>query len=543
MSSSSATQWPKYPLLYQVNLTALFADLEGTLGMQDVTLATVPDTYWQQIADWGFHYVYLLGLWQTGPAAVEHSERVLEDSKKSNAAASPFAVIAYDVSDRWGGVTAYRTLRQKLQSLGLAVIVDFVPNHVGIDHPWVKSGASNDYIFRPDNGESLHQEQPQNFFSRKAGVVCAHGKDPFFDGWKDTAQLDYSSPSLQREMTKILKYIAELADGVRCDMAMLVTDEVFTRTWSQYREDWIMPYSIDSRGEKGAKRGQFWERAIPAARDTWLKHKSLTSSGTERETSCLRPARFIFVAEVYWDMEFTLQQQGFDYCYDKTLYDRLVSQSPGDVSGHLSAEDSYQAKLCRFLENHDEPRAAAELGSGPRHLAAALVTYTGVGMRFFHDGQIEGRRVQLSMHERMRSEEQINGAVFGIYSKLIQQVLARPECTHGEVLRASITASSDGNPSYRRLIGRFVGMGKSWLLVLVNYSDSESNGHVVFPEDLDLSHGTLNTCRWQQSENVILVDQLEPMTVYERNLPELQSKGLWVSLQAWHSHVFELRRT
>ena len=103
------------------------------------------------------------------------------------------------------------------------------------------------------------------------------------------------------------------------------------------------------------------------------------------------------MAEVYWDLEWTMQQQGFDYAYDKRLYDRLREGHARPVREHLFAGLDYQDKLARFLENHDEPRAAATF---PRqmHQAAAIITYLSPGLRFFHQGQFEGRRKRISPH-------------------------------------------------------------------------------------------------------------------------------------------------
>ena len=95
------------------------------------------------------------------------------------------------------------------------------------------------------------------------------------------------------------------------------------------------------------------------------------------------------MAEVYWDLEWTLQQQGFAYCYDKRLYDRLRDGHAGPIRGHLLAGLDYQDKLARFLENHDEPRAASEF-PWPQHQAAAIITFLSPGLRFFHQGQFEG---------------------------------------------------------------------------------------------------------------------------------------------------------
>ena len=148
--------------------------------------------------------------------------------------------------------------------------------------------------------------------------------------------------------------IAGQCDGVRCDMAMLVLPEVFEKTW-----DVTVPRS-------------FWPRA----------------TGKVRE----RFPGFCFMAEVYWDLEWTLQQQGFDYTYDKRLYDRLLKGDPRPVREHFLADMKYQEHLARFLENHDEPRAATVFSSEV-HRAAAVVTYFSPGLRFFHQGQMEGKSV------------------------------------------------------------------------------------------------------------------------------------------------------
>ena len=153
--------------------------------------------------------------------------------------------------------------------------------------------------------------------------------------------------------------ISARCDGVRCDMAMLILPDVFERTW-------------------GRRPADFWSHG-------------------HRAGSRSRSPGFCFMAEVYWDLEWTMLQHGFDYAYDKRLYDRLREGAAGPVRDHLAAGLDYQDHLARFLENHDEPRAAATFPPG-QHEAAAVVTYLSPGLRFFHQGQLEGRRVRISPH-------------------------------------------------------------------------------------------------------------------------------------------------
>src|SRR5205085_3626510 len=127
---------------------------------------------------------------------------------------------------------------------------------------------------------------------------------------------------------------------------------------------------------------------------------------------------FLFMAEVYWDMEWTLQQQGFDYAYDKRLYDRLREGHARPAREHLHAGLDYQDKLARFLENHDEPRAAATF-SPEVHQAAAVITFLSPGLRFLHEGQLQGRKNRISPHLGRRPHEPVDAELVKFYDWLL----------------------------------------------------------------------------------------------------------------------------
>src|SRR5690242_3632256 len=135
------------------------------------------------------------------------------------------------------------------------------------------------------------------------------------------------------------------------------------------------------------------------------------------------------MAEVYWDLEWTMQQQGFDYAYDKRLYDRLREGRARPVREHLLAGLDYQIKLARFLENHDEPRAAAVF-SLETHRAAAVVTYLTPGLRFFHEGQFHGRKKRISPHLCRRPDEPLDAELEQFYGRLLD-VLKMPAVRQG----------------------------------------------------------------------------------------------------------------
>src|SRR5262249_36112199 len=155
--------------------------------------------------------------------------------------------------------------------------------------------------------------------------------------------------------------IAELCDGIRCDMAMLVLPDVFARTWGELARPADGSAPVDS---------SFWSDTIPQVKRAH--------------------PRFVFMAEVYWDLEWQVQQQGLDHTYDERPYDRLREKAAEPVRKHLWADPEYQRKSVRFLENHDEPRAAAVFPEAV-HRAAAAVAFLVPGLRFLHEGQFEGR--------------------------------------------------------------------------------------------------------------------------------------------------------
>src|SRR6476619_2810075 len=357
---------PLCPSLYQINTRVWLTELSHALG-RPATLDDIPDAELDRLAAMGFDWIWLLSVWQTGLAgqAVSRAnpewrrefQETLPDLREEDIAGSGFAITGYTVHKNLGGDAALARIRKRLRDRGLRLMLDFVPNHTAPDHPWVEDYP--DYYIAGTDADLA--QAPQNYTRvklRRGEEVLAFGRDPYFAGWPDTLQLDYSNPETQEAMRGELLRIAGQCDGVRCDMAMLVLPDVFERTW-------------------GRRAPLFWPEATQRVRE--------------------RFPRFRFMAEVYWDREWTMQQQGFDYAYDKRLYDRLREGHARPVREPFCAGLDYQDKLARFVENHDEPRAVATFPP-EMHEAAAVITYLSPGLRFFHQGQLEGRRKRISPH-------------------------------------------------------------------------------------------------------------------------------------------------
>jgi hypothetical protein len=426
---------------------------------------------------------------RTHPALLEEYRRTLPDYAEEDVVGSPYAIRGYRVAAELGGDEGLALLRARLRAHGLRLVLDFVPNHMAIDHPWVNTHPER--LVRGD-AASLARE-PLNYFRAGEGTsarVFAHGRDPYFDGWPDTVQLDYRRAETREAMTGELLSVAAMCDGARCDMAMLVTHEIFLRTWG---------------GEFDPPGAEFWPEACGRVK---AGH-----------------ADFLLMAEVYWEMEYRLQRQGFDFAYDKRLYDRLLGDDAGGVRAHLRGDLSYQGRLARFVENHDERRAQEAFGPA-RSPAAAALTLTLPGLRLLHEGQLEGRRVKLSVHLGRRPPEPADEGVLAHHRRLLA-ALARPVFHDGEWRQIEPREAWAGNPSHRHFVASRWALGAELRLIAANLSPARAQCYL--PLELPAPAGR----SW-------LLRDLLSEARYTRDGDGLLSPGLYLDVPAYGHHLFEI---
>jgi glycosidase len=394
--------WAKKPVIYEINTRIWLTDLSRRYGYH-INLYNVPDEVLDDLASYPFDAVWLMGIWTRGAATwrsalnyIHEYRHALPDIEAVDVAGSAYAIHDYQVEPIIGGREALAQLRTRLRERGIRLILDYVPNHVATDHPWIRSNPSF-FVHRSAKALKRH---PGMFFpaedARGSRYAVAHGRDPYFPSWIDTAQLNAFDPGLRQAVIGTLRDIASQCDGIRCDMAMLMLNGVFNQTWGCFIDD-------------ATPEVEFWDEVIPAVRD-WYPE-------------------FLFMAEVYWGLEYTLQQQGFDYTYDKTLYDRLFTEDVGKIRVHLQAALAFQERNIRFIENHDEPRAAAAFGMEKSRMGAALIC-TLPGAVLLHDGQFTGRKVKLPVHIARQPDEPSDEALEGFYRRLLAET-RHPIYQHG----------------------------------------------------------------------------------------------------------------
>lgn len=487
--------WPKYPTIYEINTWVWLHEL-GRGKMKPVTLATVTKQEWDAIASLGFDAVWFMGVWERSPAGIriamgnqgllDDFRRALPDFTEADNVGSPYCIRNYEVDPRLGGKEGLAKARKELAQRGMRLVLDFVPNHVAPDHPWVAEHP--DYFIQGDYSDSVRE--PAAFYT-KNGHVFACGRDPYFPAWPDVLQLNAFNDELRQAIVATVNSIAAQCDGIRCDMAMLVLNGIFQRTWA----------------ERAGMRPEldYWPEVI----------------GTVKKDH----TDFLFIAEAYWDLEWEIQQQGFDYCYDKKLYDRLEHDSAESIRLHLCADDAYQERLVRFIENHDEPRAASAFDP-EKERAAAVTTMTLPGAMLLHEGQFEGRKIRLPVFLGRRPDEPPDKDLESFYHRLLEVIT-------GEGLRKGSwrLCEREGwpdNESFLNLVTwSWHGMDKRHL-VIVNLSGRDSQGRVMLP--------------WSELEgHSWKLHDLLTGEVYTRDGRELRKTGLFVDLGPWKFHLIALR--
>ena len=493
----SMTGWQAQPVIYEINAAVWLDELSRAAGRR-ITLADVPPADWDAATPAGVDAVWLMGVWQRSPAGLALANandelqasfrEALPDLRRADVIGSPYCVRRYTVDEAFGGPDALAAARAALATRGARLLLDYVPNHVA-RITWVTS--------RPElfvRGDENDLKTDPAGWVKAAGQVLAHGRDPYFPPWPDVVQLDAFSPAMRTATAATLADIASQCDGIRCDMAMLMINRIFDRTWG------------NRAGHEPAE--EFWPSVLGDLRT--------------------RHPETLLIAEAYWDLEWELQQYGFDFCYDKQLYDRIVGQDASAVRDHLRADLSYQSKLMRFLENHDEPRVASRMPADVER-AAAVAVATLPGATLWHEGQFEGRRVRPPVFLSRRPGEPPDAELAGWYRRLLADV-AGHHVRAGAWRLLEVSGWPD-NQSCRNLVAwSWSGDdgGDDRHVVIVNLSGQPVQGRIP------LQWADLPGRSWRLSDLLAEI-------AFDRDGGELASPGLFVALEPWQFHLLALQ--
>ncbi len=442
------------PHLIEINARLWLKQLRAKYSQPELTLSSIPDDEWLQLRHLGIDIVWLVGVWEPSPESeriARQDKALLEEVKTippgfgpEDLCSSPYSIHWYRLNQDLGFEWELKALREKLNSMGMKLMVDLVSNHTSRDNPYIRE-CPDCFIH---GTEKDFAEHPDWFYEMEGGdgrkLYIAYGRDPNFPAWTDSAQLNYFNPAARERMLSVLMRIADMADGVRCDMVMLTLNEIHEATWG-----WLL-------GRNGYRRPdeEFWDGAIRAVRE---KHPE-----------------FIFLAEVYWGLEWRVQQMGFDYTYDKGTYDRLRFQGPQEVRGHLRAEKLYQKRSARFIDNHDEQPSLTAFGR-QKAMSAAVIISTIKGLRFYNDNQLDGVPIRPPLQLAGLYDRPSDQEVRKFYSKLLK-ITDHPAFHGGEWSLLEVRKCDKENKTNANILAWSWAQRRTLKVVVVNYSGEPSCG-------------------------------------------------------------------
>ncbi len=484
------------PKIYEINFRLWIKNFG-----EQAKISGIPTNYFRTLAEKGISFFWLMGMWKTSDeniikeccfesGLISAYNKALKDWKEEDVIGSPFSISSYEVNPDYGSWEDLKKFKADLNKEGLKLILDFIPNHLS---GGTKLIQTNPEIFLQAD-EEIFKNDPHTFFKSdlQPDKIFAHGRDPLFPAWTDTIQLNLFNENAREFLTNTLLKLTEVCDGVRCDMAMLQLNNVFKNTWLGV----INKHDIHKPTE------EFWQYAIRKVKN---KNKE-----------------FIFIAEAYWDLEWQLQQLGFDYTYDKRLLDRLSSHDLTGVRNHLHADLSFQLKSVRFIENHDEKRAIEKFGK-QASMAAAILISSVPGMKLYYDGQFEGKKIKLPVQLGREPKEKESERIKEFYDKILKITKDRI-FIDGEFLQLKAFPVSPDNHSYENIFVFLWRLENNYRLTIINFSENTSQCRVKFDPS--------NT-----NPEIELVDLLDNQK-YKRSVSDIITQGLYVELRSYGSHIF-----
>ncbi|CAL6067307.1 Alpha_amylase catalytic region [Hexamita inflata] len=475
----------RYPNIIQLSARPWLYEL----GIQ--RLANVPDQVLDDFVNQGIDSIYLLGVFEIGEygkhfdktdnGLLNDYQKILPDFSMEDVIGCPFAIVDYSVNNEEIATESEMLyFKSRLNKRGMMLYLDYVPNHSAVDALLV---SSNPDLFVKDTFKDASRQYSNGIY---------YGGDVLWNiFWRDTLQFNFFNPETIKYRIADLKKIAKLADGVRCDSAQIVMNDVFEGNWGNI---------VFSQGYQKPLK-EFWEVAIAEVKAEFPEFK--------------------FVAEVYNEqLGDTLKQIGFDYLYDKVgLYDKLSAGNIDDIKNYIKTRSNKLPFGTHFVENHDEARAATHFGSTYVADAAALISFTLPGMRFHFQGQWLGRKNKLEIHLRRsyNMQKDIDQPTIMDYDILLP-ILKDPIWHEGEWQYIEINGTDD---CWRLMAWNWESKTQN-VLVVINYSDEYASGFVK----LDVHDGT-----------IVFEDKMIGEK-YERNGQEIRNNGLYVGVDKYWGSIF-----
>lgn len=523
-------------------------------------LDQIPDEELDILARWGITGLWLIGLWERSHA----SARIKQLTGNPDAVASAYSLWNYDIAQDLGGDEAYRSLRDRAWQRGIRLASDMVPNHMGIDSPWVIEHPdwflSLDYSPYPAyrfHGPDLSQDGRVGVFLEDhyydhtdASVVFKrvdrhtgserfiyHGNDGTSMPWNDTAQLNYLNPEVREAVIQTILHVARKFPIIRFDAAMTLAKKHVQRLW------FPEPGSggaIPSRSDFGMTKEQF-DNLMPV--EFW--REVVDRVAVEAPDTLL-------LAEAFWLMEgYFVRTLGMHRVYNSAFMNLLRNEDNAKyrvvMKNTLEFDPEILKRHVNFMNNPDERTAVDQFGKGDKYFGICVLMVTMPGLPMLGHGQVQGFSEKYGMEfRRALWDEQPDPYLIERHEREIFPLLHRRTEFSGVEnfllydffnadggVNEDVFAYSNGMGETRNLVvyhNRF-SSARGWVRASAAYMDKSSRGlrQRTLGEGLNLRRGDDLFTIFRDS--ITGLEYLAPNN-------DLIEKGLFVNLDAYKYHVF-----
>lgn len=399
----------------------------------------VPDEELQLLAERGITGLWLIGLWERSVA----SRTIKRLRGGYDAVASAYSLKEYEIAEDLGGNSAYENLRDRAARFGLRLASDMVPNHMGIDSPWVIehpdwfiSRWESPFPAYSFNGPDLSADSrveikiDDHYYDQSDAAVAFrvryhndgstryiyHGNDGTTFAWNDTAQLDYSKAHVREHVIQVILHVARLFPIIRFDAAMVLAKRHVQRLW------FPLPGaggSIPSRAENAMSQEDF-DALMP--HEFWrevVDRVAVEVPGT------------LLLAEAFWLLEsYFVRTLGMHRVYNSAFMNMLRDEENAKYRSYLKKTIEFDPDILKryvnFMSNPDERTAIDQFGSEDKYFGVCTLLATLPGLPMFGHGQIEGYTERYGMEfKQAKMDEWPNEHLVARHMREIAPLLKR----------------------------------------------------------------------------------------------------------------------
>jgi len=557
---SPDTAWMPTTVLVAKSTFVWLAQLSKQYGREITRLDQIPDEELATLAARGLNSLWLIGVWERSRA----SKTIKQLCGNSDAVASAYSLFDYTIADALGGEAAYIHLRDRAYAHGVRLASDMVPNHMGIDSPWVVEHPEwfigrneSPYPAYSFNGPNLsHDDRVEikiddHYFEQTDAAVVFqrrdkwtgdtryiyHGNDGTSFPWNDTAQLDYLNPAVREQVIQTILHVARLFPVIRFDAAMTLAKRHFHRLWFPGPG---ASGAIPSRAEYGMSQAEF-DRCMP--HEFWREVVDRVAAEVPGT---------LLLAEAFWLMEgYFVRTLGMHRVYNSAfmvmMRDEDNAKYRSVIKNTLEFDPDIMKRYVNFMSNPDERTAIDQFGKGDKCFGVATMMATLPGLPMFGHGQIEGytekygmeyyrpryderpdqwlverhgREIAPLLHRRWLFAESSNFLLYDFFTdagKVDENVFAYSNRTGNE---AALVVYNNRYGSTRGTIDRSAA-----------YADKGSGQlrQRTLHEGLGLGNGQATILAWRDSHTGL---------EYLRRASVLAERGITLDLQGYQCHVF-----